>query len=51
MSFADLHLPPEIIAALGKQQIVEPTPIQIAALPILLAGEDAYLHAETGTGK
>ena len=51
MSFADLHLPPELIAALEKQQISEPTPIQIAALPILLAGDDAYLQAETGTGK
>jgi superfamily II DNA/RNA helicase len=51
MSFADLHLPPELIAALGKQHITEPTPIQAAAIPVLLAGEDAYLHAETGTGK
>src|SRR3954463_5103868 len=51
MSFTDLGLPPELIAALAKQQIAEPTPIQTAALPVLLAGEDAYLHAETGTGK
>ncbi|HEU4604399.1 MAG TPA: DEAD/DEAH box helicase, partial [Steroidobacteraceae bacterium] len=51
MSFADLHLPPELIAALAKQQITEPTPIQTAAMPVLLSGEDAYLHAETGTGK
>jgi superfamily II DNA/RNA helicase len=51
MSFADLHLPPELIAALGKQHITEPTPIQAAAISVLLASEDAYLHAETGTGK
>ncbi|MFL6575915.1 MAG: DEAD/DEAH box helicase [Povalibacter sp.] len=51
MSFTDLGLPPELIAALAKQQIAEPTPIQTAALPVLLGGEDAYLHAETGTGK
>ncbi len=51
MTFADLHVQPDLIAALAKQQISEPTPIQIAALPVLLAGQDAYLHAETGTGK
>src|SRR5688572_1643239 len=51
MTFADLHLPPALIAALTRQQISEPTPIQSAALPVLLEGKDAYLHAETGTGK
>jgi ATP-dependent RNA helicase DeaD len=51
MTFSDLKVPPELVAALAKQQILDPTPIQIAALPVLLAGNDAYLHAETGTGK
>jgi ATP-dependent RNA helicase DeaD len=51
MSFTDLLLPAELIAALTKQQIVDPTPIQSAALPALLQGKDAYLRAETGTGK
>ena len=51
MTFTDLQLPPDLIAALSKQQISEPTPIQSAALPVLLAGKDAYLKAETGTGK
>src|ERR1700722_11957646 len=51
MTFTDLQLPPDLIAALSKQQISEPMPIQSAALPVLLAGKDAYLHAETGTGK
>jgi ATP-dependent RNA helicase DeaD len=51
MTFTELQLAPELIAALEKQQISQPTPIQIAALPVLLAGRDAYLHAETGTGK
>jgi ATP-dependent RNA helicase DeaD len=51
MTFTDLLLPPDLIAALSKQQISEPTPIQTAAIPPLLAGKDAYLHAETGTGK
>ena len=51
MTFTDLQLPSDLIAALSKQQISEPTPIQSAALPVLLAGQDAYLNAETGTGK
>jgi superfamily II DNA/RNA helicase len=51
MTFTDLQLPPDLIAALSKQQIREPTPVQSAALPVLLAGKDAYLNAETGTGK
>src|SRR5437868_868676 len=51
MTFADLQVPPDLVVALTRQQITDPTPIQIAALPVLLAGRDAYLHAETGTGK
>jgi superfamily II DNA/RNA helicase len=51
MTFTDLLLPPELIAALAKQQISDPTPIQSAAMPVLMAGKDAYLNAETGTGK
>ncbi|MEQ1581643.1 MAG: DEAD/DEAH box helicase [Steroidobacteraceae bacterium] len=50
-TFADLNLPPDLIDALARQDIAEPTPIQTAALPVLLGGQDAYLHAETGTGK
>jgi len=51
MTFTDLLLPADLIAALAKQQISDPTPIQVAAIPVLLAGKDAYLNAETGTGK
>jgi ATP-dependent RNA helicase DeaD len=51
MNFSDLALPPQLVTALAKQQISEPTPIQVAALPPLAAGKDAYLRAETGTGK
>lgn len=50
-TFAELEVHPELVAALAKQQITEPTAIQVAALPVLLAGQDAYLNAETGTGK
>jgi ATP-dependent RNA helicase DeaD len=51
MTFTDLSVPPKLVAALAKQQISDPTPIQIAAIPPLAAGKDAYLRAETGTGK
>jgi superfamily II DNA/RNA helicase len=51
MTFTDLLLPTELIAALAKQQISEPTSIQSAAIPVLMAGKDAYLNAQTGTGK
>jgi superfamily II DNA/RNA helicase len=51
VSFTDLNTPPELIAALARQHITEPTPIQVAALPVLREGKDAYLYAETGSGK
>jgi len=51
MTFSDLLLPTDLIAALAKQQISDPTPVQSAAMPVLLDGKDAYLNAETGTGK
>jgi superfamily II DNA/RNA helicase len=51
MTFTDLQLPTDLIAALAKQQISDPTPVQSVAIPVLMAGKDAYLRAETGTGK
>ncbi len=51
MTFPELAVHPELVAALARQRITIPTAIQVAALPVLLAGQDAYLNAETGTGK
>ncbi len=51
MTFAELGVAPVLDAALAKQGITEPTPIQAAAIPVLSGGGDAYLLAETGTGK
>ena len=48
MTFTDLLLPPDLIAALAKQQINDPTPVQIAAHPVLMAGKDAYLTRGDG---
>jgi ATP-dependent RNA helicase DeaD len=49
--FAELGLSPEICAALKEQRIVEPTPIQEKAIPVVLKGEDLIAKAQTGTGK
>lgn len=51
MTFNELGMMPSLVAALAKQGITEPMPIQAEALPVLLAGKDAYLNSETGTGK
>lgn len=51
MTFSDSGILPALVVALTKESITEPTPIQVAALPVLLAGTSAYLHSETGTGK
>jgi superfamily II DNA/RNA helicase len=51
MTFTEIGVNPELVAALAKQKIAEPTPIQTVAYPVLMQGKDAYLNAETGTGK
>jgi ATP-dependent RNA helicase RhlE len=50
-SFAQLALVEPIQRALGADNYVKPTPIQIAAIPHLLAGKDLLGIAQTGTGK
>src|SRR5487761_2005280 len=49
--FADLTLAPELCRALTGLGYEEPTPIQQAAIPPLLAGRDLVGQAATGTGK
>jgi ATP-dependent RNA helicase DeaD len=49
--FADLTLAPELCHALSGLGYEEPTPIQRAAIPPLLAGRDLVGQAATGTGK
>lgn len=50
-TFSELGIRSELVAALSKQSILEPTPIQMAAIPLLLEKKDAYLQSETGSGK
>ena len=37
MTFSDIGVTPDLIAALAKQKITEPTPIQTVAYPVLSA--------------
>jgi superfamily II DNA/RNA helicase len=51
MPFAVLKLNPAIIQALLDAGYKQPTPIQAAAIPEILAGFDIMASAQTGTGK
>lgn len=50
-AFADLGLDARITATLTTLGYEEPTPIQRAAIPVLLTGRDVLGQAATGTGK
>ena len=49
--FTALDLDPRVLAALTALGYEEPTPIQSAAIPPMLAGRDVLAQAATGTGK
>ena len=51
MSFATLNLIPELQRAVADQGYTEATPIQVQAIPAVLAGRDLMGCAQTGTGK
>lgn len=51
MSFRDFALRPELQKAIESLQFHEPTPIQQAAIPAVLQGQDILASAQTGTGK
>jgi len=51
MQFKDLHLDESLLRALSDEGYQNPTPIQEAAIPVALAGEDLLATAQTGTGK
>lgn len=50
-TFTALGLPEALAAALRAQGILTPLPVQTAAVPRLLAGENLLVQAPTGTGK
>src|SRR5882762_1576782 len=51
MSFSDLGLLPELLRAVADKGYDSPSPIQIQAIPAVLAGRDVLAGAQTGTGK
>ncbi|MCG6493043.1 DEAD/DEAH box helicase [Kitasatospora sp. A2-31] len=50
-SFAELDLPKGILAALTREGVTEPFPIQAATLPDSIAGRDVLGRGRTGSGK
>ena len=51
MSFNNFGLSPEVVRGTQAMGFTEPTPIQLRAFPIILAGKDLIGTAQTGTGK
>src|SRR6185436_7255659 len=51
MPFNSLGLEARILRAVTEAGYTEPTPIQVAAIPSIIAGHDLIGIAQTGTGK
>lgn len=51
MSFASLGLHQDILNQVNTLGYITPTPIQLAAIPVVLMGKDVMAGAQTGTGK
>jgi ATP-dependent RNA helicase RhlE len=51
MSFSTLGLSEKILEGVKAMGYVEPTPIQLRAIPLILSGKDVIGSAQTGTGK
>ncbi len=51
MSFASLGLSEALVRAVTAHGYTTPTPIQMQAIPAVLAGGDLLAGAQTGTGK
>ncbi len=50
-SFEDFKLNRQLLNAIGDMGYSDPTPIQVKAIPLALAGHDMMGIAQTGTGK
>ena len=51
MTFDNLGLSADLLATVEREGYTEPTPVQSAAIPLILAGRDVLAAAQTGTGK
>ncbi|KAL8143359.1 hypothetical protein V2J09_016391 [Rumex salicifolius] len=50
-SFEEIGVDARLIRAMHKKSILNPTPIQRAAIPLILQGKDVVARAKTGSGK
>ena len=51
MTFESLGLSADLLRTVAEEGYTEPTPVQRAAIPLVLAGRDVLAAAQTGTGK
>ena len=51
LSFETLGLSADLVGMVAEEGYTEPTPVQAAAIPHVLAGRDVLAAAQTGTGK
>ena len=51
MAFSKLGLSEKVVEGVKAMGYVEPTPIQLRAIPLVLSGKDVIGSAQTGTGK
>ena len=51
MTFSELGLSPKLLQAIADKNYLTPTPVQAAAIPAILRGQDVRACAQTGSGK
>jgi len=51
LTFDSLGLSADLLRTVAEEGYTEPTPVQRAAIPLVLAGRDVLAAAQTGTGK
>lgn len=49
--FRSLNIEEQVLRAVEEMGFVEPTPVQVETIPLLLNGRDVIAQAQTGTGK
>src|SRR5882757_10272856 len=49
--FSELGISPELLKAIDKMGFEQASPIQAAAIPVLMAGHDVVGQSQTGSGK
>jgi ATP-dependent RNA helicase RhlE len=51
LTFENLGLSADLLATVAREGYTEPTPVQSAAIPLIIGGRDVLAAAQTGTGK